>query len=401
MATDKQIEANRQNAQKSTGPKTDEGKEQSRANSLKHGLAGAGIVNTREDDADYAQKLELYREHVGPGDELEEDLVRNMAMASTRLERCRRQELAGVAGRKRKVFRSWQERRVKEFNEVWDQLGEGVAPAVIIGKAERMGIGCENMDGLWAELDDTLQRDGRWTDDDFETAVILLGRRVGGHYEGDAVVLGLLDHHKASQPGAGDEQTRAQALTALRTFVAERRERLEKLRIAAWQGLEGLWLAEQLDAVQFDTSDKGMRLLRYASAADQALHRNLNRLIKLRLGEPEHLSVKKWVKMGKQLTRIWNGLMWVPSPDKDGQASTPGWGQAAPAEVAEAEVRNEANSETEDPVVKELKRLADVEERLRAEIARGCADWPPADQGAANAVKTGQIVLPGLAKPAG
>src|SRR5438132_62932 len=40
MATEKQIEANRQNAQKSTGPKSDEGKEQSRANSLKHGLAG-------------------------------------------------------------------------------------------------------------------------------------------------------------------------------------------------------------------------------------------------------------------------------------------------------------------------------------------------------------------------
>ena len=100
MATDKQIEANRQNAQKSTGPKSDDGKEQSRANSLKHGLAGAGVVLTREDDADFARKLGLYREHVAPGDELEEDLVRQMAVASTRMERCRRQDLAGVAVRR-------------------------------------------------------------------------------------------------------------------------------------------------------------------------------------------------------------------------------------------------------------------------------------------------------------
>ncbi len=38
MTSVKQIEANRRNAQKSTGPKTNEGKEVSRLNVLKHGL---------------------------------------------------------------------------------------------------------------------------------------------------------------------------------------------------------------------------------------------------------------------------------------------------------------------------------------------------------------------------
>ena len=38
MATQKQIEANRKNAGKSTGPRTAEGKQKSRMNSLKHGL---------------------------------------------------------------------------------------------------------------------------------------------------------------------------------------------------------------------------------------------------------------------------------------------------------------------------------------------------------------------------
>ena len=40
----RRVEANRRNAQKSTGPKTAEGKAISRLNGVKHGLTGAGIA---------------------------------------------------------------------------------------------------------------------------------------------------------------------------------------------------------------------------------------------------------------------------------------------------------------------------------------------------------------------
>ena len=43
-ASEAQILANRRNAALSTGPKTPEGKEQSRRNALKHGMTGAGVV---------------------------------------------------------------------------------------------------------------------------------------------------------------------------------------------------------------------------------------------------------------------------------------------------------------------------------------------------------------------
>jgi len=52
MATEKQINANRKNAQKSTGPKTDEGKAAISKNAVKHGLFAQSVI-FGENDADY------------------------------------------------------------------------------------------------------------------------------------------------------------------------------------------------------------------------------------------------------------------------------------------------------------------------------------------------------------
>jgi hypothetical protein len=53
MTSLKQIEANRHNALKSTGPKTPEGKERSRCNAVRHGLTAETVIGALEDAEDY------------------------------------------------------------------------------------------------------------------------------------------------------------------------------------------------------------------------------------------------------------------------------------------------------------------------------------------------------------
>jgi hypothetical protein len=53
MTTFKQIEANRRNALKSTGPTSPEGKQRSRANAVRHGLTAETVIGALEDAEDY------------------------------------------------------------------------------------------------------------------------------------------------------------------------------------------------------------------------------------------------------------------------------------------------------------------------------------------------------------
>jgi hypothetical protein len=72
MATAAQIAANRANSQKSTGPRTPEGKAASRFNALKHGLDAASILLPGEDPDAYARMVADYTAQFQPASPLQE-----------------------------------------------------------------------------------------------------------------------------------------------------------------------------------------------------------------------------------------------------------------------------------------------------------------------------------------
>jgi hypothetical protein len=92
MATIKQIRANRRNAQKSTGPKTPEGKDKVRFNALVHGLRAESAIIPGEDQSKFDQHLERISNAWQPQDDMEKSLVEQIAVNQWKLARLDRSE---------------------------------------------------------------------------------------------------------------------------------------------------------------------------------------------------------------------------------------------------------------------------------------------------------------------
>jgi hypothetical protein len=97
MASPAQILANRENAQRSTGPQTQEGKQAASRNAVRHGLTGTQIVMPGEDAAAYEELRQGLHESYRPAGEAELILVNQIAANAWRLMRAQRVETAFLA----------------------------------------------------------------------------------------------------------------------------------------------------------------------------------------------------------------------------------------------------------------------------------------------------------------
>lgn len=96
MASEKQIEANRLNASKSTGPKTPKGKATAAKNSIKHGIFTLQNTIPGESQADFDLHRDRLFEQFGPADSLETFLTERIVTLSWRLQRAGRVQTAVV-----------------------------------------------------------------------------------------------------------------------------------------------------------------------------------------------------------------------------------------------------------------------------------------------------------------
>ena len=87
MSSLKQIEANRRNALKSTGPTTREGKERSRCNALRHGLTAETVIAGLEDAENYQAFEVVITRDYDAETAVERELVLRLASVLWRLRR--------------------------------------------------------------------------------------------------------------------------------------------------------------------------------------------------------------------------------------------------------------------------------------------------------------------------
>ena len=87
MSTEKQVAANRRNAKKSTGPKSEEGKSRARQNAFRHGLTAETVVTVFEDAETYARFEETVTADFDPQTAVEAQLVLRVASVIWRLRR--------------------------------------------------------------------------------------------------------------------------------------------------------------------------------------------------------------------------------------------------------------------------------------------------------------------------
>ncbi|HZL59286.1 MAG TPA: hypothetical protein VFC38_06270 [Stellaceae bacterium] len=94
MSSQLQIEANRRNAQLSTGAKTPQGRCASRMNALKHGLTAQQIVLFDETTEDFDKFFGELVKALNPQDAIEAQLAERIAICAWRLRRSYRIEAA-------------------------------------------------------------------------------------------------------------------------------------------------------------------------------------------------------------------------------------------------------------------------------------------------------------------
>jgi hypothetical protein len=281
------LEANRRNARKSTGPKTESGKMASRCNALKHGLTGEGVVLAGDEAAEVDRRAEAYAAELAPRGELARMLVRRVAQLSVRMERSARAERAAVAFAARHAEADHAEARAAEVSELADRLAEDPETSARRLRATPEGIAW--LAGRWEALRDAIRddRDDRWNSRLARHADNLTGRRrdaiglsriraLSNAIDGNLNALRPEDGAGLDIPGR-----RAWARAALDALIGEQLEGLARDLAALRPEVSAADRAEAADRSAFDPATPAVLARRYEAAAERGLFLALDRIDRL------------------------------------------------------------------------------------------------------------------------
>jgi hypothetical protein len=207
MATEAQIAANRRNAQKSTGPRTEEGKKRSSLNALEHGCRSRVLVLPTEDFGEFERQSRDWQLSFRPRNSAEEILVERLIRLDWLSKRILQAETARLTSRMHHTSTDesqaeedevidWSLRLFREVHaaraipsqhaagDASEMTGKPTCLEDVIGEDHPMRLihrlkgtltGCEWMLEEWNHLRDLLESELPWLPSDQFKAVRLLG----------------------------------------------------------------------------------------------------------------------------------------------------------------------------------------------------------------------------------
>jgi hypothetical protein len=162
MTSQTRIDANRENARHSTGPRTAEGKARSRLNGLVHGLRSEQVVLPTEDPAEFDAHVAEYLDEWKPPTITRMDLVEHLAATAWRLNRCVRIETARLSERSLVVLEKWDHAEEEMIDAAVKELRSGPTAPLRWLKQTRPGV--DRLIELSEQLIDDLTGPGGWLD---------------------------------------------------------------------------------------------------------------------------------------------------------------------------------------------------------------------------------------------
>jgi hypothetical protein len=326
------IDSNRNNALKSTGPRTQEGKDKSRLNALKHGLCAITVHVEGESTTLLDERREAWGQQLNPHAlPFDGYMVDTLARDSIKLDRCYyvRQATLAQLGRDAVKAEDEEVRREAEnllvalcefqdYCEVargrglgtdWVKQGKPIQPGHAVRRLKQTSIGCKYLLAEWDRLRPTLIDPANWDNTDQGRAINLMGystsardevasplvlptRAITAHRD----VVKRIELNKKSIVGTdaykspADRQRDLDNLPGLAAKAAAAKLEVEafmareeasiRLTMERLEVEEALSKPEATYRARFDGSEKGRLMNRYEGEARREFNRTAELLLK-------------------------------------------------------------------------------------------------------------------------
>ena len=301
LTTEERAAINRNNARKSTGPKTAEGKARASKNALKHGLRAEAFALSPDESEELKTLTDEWVDYYQPETPGLRATLDRCVLAVVQQKRCAQFQAARVGKQVREAVEGFDQDQQSRL----DALTEGFHcdPETVVRHMKRFALGCRWLIAQWEGLQKKLDAKGCWTSrGDAERAIRLLGKRPETfRLDTDVYELNLfntLAHEAPNEAAVAWSRDPRNAPESLRETLAfglpSREDSIDALRAILDENLDALKEREErlrtnieepnragaADSAVLLMGPEGALFIRYEKMHDAAFHRAYKALLK-------------------------------------------------------------------------------------------------------------------------